>query len=124
MKVSEVISHLKIQRAVLKSTFLSKSPSEWIVSDDVKKVGKLGLAVLPKINPLIIPSPKGTSACSYGRNSFIVGFKLATSETKVVLDDQRVQFAKEFDDGIVNAIPGDVQYGVLFSGPNGRMNAR
>ena len=45
------------------------------------------------------------------------------SETTVVLDIQRIKFAKEFDDGIVNAIPGDIQYGVLFSGPNGRVNA-
>ncbi len=49
---------------------------------------------------------------------FILGFKVATSETKVVLDDQRVQRTKEFDDGIVNAIPSDVQV------PNGRMNER
>ena len=124
MKVSEVISRLKLQRAVLKNTFLSKSPSEWIVSNDVKKEGKLGLAVLPKINPLIVPSPKGESACSYDCDYFIVGFILESSETKIVLDDQRVQFAKEFDDGIVNAIPGGRKYGVLFSGPNGRMNAR
>jgi hypothetical protein len=75
------------------------------------------LAVLPKANPLIIPSPKGASSCSYDCDSFILGFKLATgSETKVVLDGgpgpppQRVRqfLTKEpgsMTAGIANAIP-------------------
>ncbi len=35
-----------------------------------------------------------------------------------------VQFAKEFDEDIVDTIPGGGKYGVLFSGPNSKMNAR
>jgi hypothetical protein len=49
------------------------------------------------------------------------GFDIAARETKVVIDDQRVEFVGQFDQAFIDARanPGTRKYGVLFSGPNG-----
>jgi hypothetical protein len=79
------------------------------------------VGVLPQLDGLVIPSPKGSFFSMTLFDPLFSGFDLAACETKVVIDDQRLEFVGQFDQAFINARanPGARKYGVLFSGPNG-----
>ena len=83
----------------------------------------LAVGVLPQLDGLVIPSPKGSFLSTTLSDSLFSGFDIATCETKVVIDDQRLELVGQFDQAFIKAKanPGAGKYGVLFNGPNGHL---